>query len=429
MAPTIIRSPASTTVLAGASASFSAETGGGAVASSQWLRNGAEIPGAAGLAYSYGPVSLLESGRTFALRVGNIAGSVISEAATLTVTSPPVVLVSGDRNAIGDVDGPAGVARIEAADAMAVDDAGNVYLATRSTGPGFTGGRSVVRKVAVDGTVTVFVGERGLAGTVDGAGTAARFTDIVGLWWDRASKRLLLVDYRATNFPVLYRICEVTPEGVVTSRSSFSVTGQFQDPMDYGGRYVVAWAPDGTLYIGGGSFRRPGGLAGTVPVPTAVFKVAPGGSPVLLAGDPASQGSSDGVGANARFFAVSALAADAAGNVYVAEHDGVRRIAADGSVTTLAGVSRSPTGVAVPIADGQGPAVVFNGITGIALEAAGTLLVYGGAALRRMTPDGKVITLASLGPIAGGLGLDAAGKPYFTAFSWVGRVDGLAAAA
>lgn len=71
----------------------------------------------------------------------------------------------------------------------------------------------------------------------------------------------------------------------------------------------------------------------------------------------------------------------------------------------------------------------------MALEASGSLLLYGGGALgggallRRLTTHGQVLTLAELGPVGGYLGQDAAGKTFFTTHFWVGRIDGLAAPA
>jgi hypothetical protein len=56
---------------------------------------------------------------------------------------------------------------------IAVDDLGNAYVADR--------GNHVIRRIASDGKVTTLAGSPGRAGTADGAGPEARFSDLKGL--------------------------------------------------------------------------------------------------------------------------------------------------------------------------------------------------------------------------------------------------------
>ena len=79
-------------------------------------------------------------------------------------------------------------------------------------------------------------------------------------------------------------------------------------------------------------------------------------------------GTIDGARATARFRAPRALATDAAGDVFVSEQGRIRRIAADGTVTTVAG-----TGIA-GFMDGAGNVAQFFGQEGLAASADGATL-------------------------------------------------------
>jgi ABC-type branched-subunit amino acid transport system substrate-binding protein len=103
----------------------------------------------------------------------------------------------------------------------------------------------------------------------------------------------------------------------------------------------------------------------------------------------------DGPAAQARFNWPGGVAADAQGNVYVAEFFGhrVRRITADGTVSTLAGTG------APGHADGPGSTAQFNMPAGLDVDAEGNIYVAdaGNDCMRLVRPDGTVITLAGDG--------------------------------
>ncbi|MBD8528923.1 MULTISPECIES: gluconolaconase [unclassified Massilia] len=128
----------------------------------------------------------------------------------------------------------------------------------------------------------------------------------------------------------------------------------------------------------------------------AIRKIAPDGSVTTLAGD-GQPGDADGQGRAARFHAPVGVAVDARGNVYVADtyNDRIRRIAPDGVVTTLAGGARPGN------ADGPGAAAAFDTPSAIAVDKDGTLYVAdtGNNAIRRIGADGIVSTLVA--PLAG----------------------------
>jgi len=135
-----------------------------------------------------------------------------------------------------------------------------------------------------------------------------------------------------------------------------------------------------------------------------------------------------GAAKDALFWSPVALVVDGAGNVFVAdyEHHRVRKIATDGTITTVAG-----TGVSGFSGDG-GPAVSaqLSGPQALALDQDGNLYITdrNNLRIRKMSPDGKIMTVAGDGT-AGysgdgqkalsaklrwpeGLGLDKAGNLY-----------------
>jgi len=85
VAPSITTQPVNRSVSAGNSTSFSVVAAGTAPFSYQWRRNGVDIPGATSSSYSI-TTTPSDNGAIFACTVTNIAGSVSSSNATLTVS-------------------------------------------------------------------------------------------------------------------------------------------------------------------------------------------------------------------------------------------------------------------------------------------------------------------------------------------------------
>ncbi|HZQ46792.1 MAG TPA: protein kinase, partial [Verrucomicrobiae bacterium] len=119
-----------------------------------------------------------------------------------------------------------------------------------------------------------------------------------------------------------------------------------------------------------------------------------------LAGQAATKGSVDGVGTNAQFNVPSAVALDGLGNVYVADtaNNTIRRITPDGTVSTLAGLAGSSGNT-----DGSSSSARFLAPFGIAADNAGNVYVADTAnnTIRKITPTGVVSTLAGLAKYPG----------------------------
>ena len=124
-----------------------------------------------------------------------------------------------------------------------------------------------------------------------------------------------------------------------------------------------------------------------------IRKVSPSGVVTTLAGS-GSNGGLNGTGTSATFNRPVGVAADALGNVYVADtyNNKIRKITPAGVVTTLAG-----SGVAGST-DGAGTIASFNNPTGIAVDISGNVYVvcqWNSYTVRKVSASGVVSTLAA----------------------------------
>lgn len=94
-APIITAQPVDQSVVEGQPASFSVTADGNPLALTfQWQKNQTDIPGATAAAYTLAAAAAADSGATYRCLVTNAVGSVVSQTATLSVTSaptPPVI--------------------------------------------------------------------------------------------------------------------------------------------------------------------------------------------------------------------------------------------------------------------------------------------------------------------------------------------------
>ena len=157
-------------------------------------------------------------------------------------------------------------------------------------------------------------------------------------------------------------------------------------PLPVSRRTLLAAGAAGLLAACGGGSGSSGGGGPVTPPP-------PAGTLSLLAGSLRGPGASDGPAAEAEFFSPAAVAQDAAGVIYVADtgNHTLRRIAVNGTVTTLAG-SPGQQGHG----DGLGAEARFSAPAAIAVTPQGDLFVVdtGNHVVRRVTPQGVVSTLA-----------------------------------
>lgn len=94
VAPAITTQPASQTVIAGKTASFSVAATGTAPFTYQWSKNGAPISGATSSTYTTPAETSADNNAKFTVAVSNTAGSATSNAAILTVSASSLLLNS-----------------------------------------------------------------------------------------------------------------------------------------------------------------------------------------------------------------------------------------------------------------------------------------------------------------------------------------------
>ncbi len=319
------------------------------------------------------------------------------------------------RASAGAKDGPVAEAEFAGPSGVAVDASGTIWVADSKA---FT-----LRKISPAGIVSTVAGVPGAPGLKDGPAAAANFFGMHDVAVDQ-----LGAIYVADGISIR----KLGLDGQVSTLAGFPGGNDFPDPSArdglgsearFNGADALAVAPNGDLYVADSGAN-------------AVRRVTPAGNVTTLAGRlNASAGTADGLGPAAGFFAPDGIAVDAGGTAYVSE-DGshlLRRVLADGTVTTVAG---SPNGAGA--ADGIGTAARFRAPAGLAVDVRGNVFVAdaGNHAIRQFAPGGQVTTLAgqlppdgqySMGPNSGaadgtggaasfslptGLALDAAGNLY-----------------
>jgi sugar lactone lactonase YvrE len=144
---------------------------------------------------------------------------------------------------------------------------------------------------------------------------------------------------------------------------------------------------------------KAGNLYVAEPKSATIRKVSPQGVTTTLAGTPGAVGYADGTGGAARFNQPSRLEADANGNVYVTDtgNSAVRRVTAAGEVGTVAGNGTCGS------VDGRDTSAQFCNPKGIALDRQGNLWVAdtGNHTVRRIDVNGNVTTVAGSPGVCG----------------------------
>ena len=309
---------------------------------------------------------------------GNIYAADTGNSTIRLVTSNGVVTtLGGSPGQTGSTDAPGNAAQYFSPGGVAVDNAGNVYVADTAN--------STIRKMTTDGGVTTLAGSAGMFGSVDGTNSTAEFNYPYGLAIDGADNIYVADTYNST-------IRLVTSNGVVTTLAGSPGQPGSADGPDSAALFSypssVAVDRAGNVYVAD---------AGN----NTIRKLMTDGMVTTLAGNPGQSGSADGPGGAAQFDLPNGVAVDSMGNVYVADsgNNAVRKITSSGMVTTLAG---SP-GVAGS-ADGTNGTALFNFPRSVAVDNAGNVYVAdsGNSTIRKVTGSGVVTTIGGIAGVMGG---------------------------
>lgn len=122
-----------------------------------------------------------------------------------------------------------------------------------------------------------------------------------------------------------------------------------------------------------------------------------------IAGMVRVSGNQDGPADKASFSLLRDITLDSSGNLFVTDGNSVRRVSSSGIVSTIAGhVSESG------VVDGAGSVARFNNPRGLTFDASGNLLIAdrGNNAVRIVSPDGETTTLLQSGEITSPIALD-----------------------
>lgn len=335
-------------------------------------------PGNAGYANATGSAALFYDPQGIAVDgSGNVYVSDYGNEVIRMITSAGVVsTVAGTPGATGSADGPAASASFWGPEGVAVDSAGNIYVADSAN--------DTIRQITSSGTVSTLVGNAGFKGGADGTGSAARFNSPVGLALDSGGD--IYVGDAGNN-----TVRKIAPGGIVTTLAG---TAPGYGSTDGNGLAARFFAPNGVAVDANGNAY----VADTRN--STIRKMTPAGNVTTLAGTAEVTGSVDATGSAASFKNPFGVAVDANGNVYVGDtgNNTIREISTAGAVTTLAGTAGTSGS-----ADATGAAASFNGPSGVAVDNAGNVYVAdkGNCTIRKVTQAGVVTTLAGTAGVSG----------------------------
>jgi uncharacterized protein (TIGR03437 family) len=266
---------------------------------------------------------------------------------------------------------------------IARDSAGNIYAADASN--------NVIVKITPAGILTVVAGNRldGFSG--DGGPATAASISLMPYPGIPSTVGLVVDSSGALYFSDSWnnRVRRVAPDGTITTVAgsgsrSFSGDGGLATAAGLPGPTGLARDAAGNLYVSDGADR--------------IRKVSPSGIITTIAGSGTGGSSGDGGPAtSAGLSDPQGLAVDSSGRVYVADWGNwrIRRISADGIITTIAG-----GGIA-----GSGPATAVLLVFPLGVSVDASLNVYiadsGNNRICKVSPSGTLVTIANVSQTGG----------------------------
>lgn len=273
----------------------------------------------------------------------------------------------------GDGDGFGTEARVGTGGQVALDSAGNLFVADRSL--------FVVRKISPTGMVSTLAGRPGTRGdtdSTDGTGATARFGDPFGIAVDGAGNLFVTDRFYHT-------VKRISLSGAVTTLAGLAGNSGSADGRGLEARFNgpagLALDDAGNLYVADSGNHT-------------LRKITPAGEVTTLAGEVATPGNSDGSGRAARFFNPLAVTLGPGGAFYVSDTGNhlIRRVTTAGVVSTLTGRARPGTSV-----DGAVTVAALQQPIGIAADPSSDALYvveFEESTVRRVEMNGSIRTIA-----------------------------------
>jgi sugar lactone lactonase YvrE len=389
LAPQVVLQPKNQTAPVDQSATYRITANANPVPAYQWqmlspgnstwvnLADGANYSGTTAAVFTVSNATLAMRGSQFRCVVTNSLGTDVSTSATFGV-DPPVIVVplkistlAGQPGAsAGYKDKQGAEARFALLGGLAVDRIGNVLVVDSTN--------NRIRKVTPDGIVTTVAGS-GAAGATDGVGTGAQFNLPADVAVDSAGN-IFVADSACL-------IRKITPAGVVTTYAGYNGPNSNTPTVDgvfLSGPLSLAIDRADNLYVADARGQ-------------VILRITPTGIVTTVAGQRYVSGAADGAGTYAQFTHPMGLSTDVAGNIYVADQDSqtIRKITPAGMVTTIAGKPNEPGST-----DGSGTNARFSYPSSTAVDPFGNIYVadFGNQTIRKIAPDGTVTTVAGVAP-------------------------------
>ncbi|WP_416483225.1 RICIN domain-containing protein [Streptomyces sp. CL12] len=291
--------------------------------------------------------------------------------------APPISTVAGDGTAGPKGDGgPAVSAQVDRPIGIAMDRTGTLYVAD------YGGHR--VRRITTDGKISTVAGTgSGTFGGDGGPATSAQLKNPCGVAVDKEGN-LYIADsenYRVRKVTVDGKISTVVGAGTSTTSGDGgpATAARLNRPTG------VAVDDDGVLYIADYSGHR-------------IRRITTDGRISTVAGTgSANFGGDGGPATSAQLRNPYGVTVDGEGNLYIADRGNhrIRKVTADGRISTVAGTGSASYG-----GDG-GPATSaqLNNPFATVVDSTGAFCIadYGNHAVRKVTADGVISTVAGTG--------------------------------